>query len=219
MIYLSCLTCLKPSEQIVCKNCQVDISICVHTKLDTERKIPGTSVPLYSFASYEGKVQRLIQIAKGPYLEQSALLDPWLHFAARRLAESLKDHQVDMVVPLPEKRSILDSRRKLARDLGFLVASYLQVPTFCEILVNDNNVKELLRKPQKEKNRWQRLHTAPVFKIRIHQKPLNKSRVLIVDDVCTTGGTMRAAIKTLEEEGFQVCASVSLADTPTMDFY
>lgn len=210
----TCLLCQKSSQPLLCARCERETLLLIHTRHLRDRKIPGTAVPLHSFVSYEGKVRDLIQIAKGTRLEKSQLLDPWLAWAAERMAESVRAAgSIDLVVPIPDRRFAFDGRRRLTHDLAQLIASWLQVPCMTSLLGYQNIWHEFLGKPQKEKNRWQRLLEAPSFATQRHSLRVG-SRLLLVDDVCTTGGSLRAAMDSLRRAGLEITAAAALADTP-----
>lgn len=209
-----CLLCNSHSPSAICQKCDREILLSIHSRHEHERKIPGTEIPLISFSSYQGKIRQIIQIAKSQYIEKSALLDSWLYLAAQRLAESLQDEPNRLIVPLPERRNGFDSRRRLAKDLAFLLGSQLSAPIHHDLLRHDGWWFRWFGKTQKEKNRWQRLTQAPRYKIAQTHLPRAATKIILVDDICTTGGTFRAAAKPLLEAGFEISAAVSLADTP-----
>lgn len=209
-----CILCQLPSPSPICHSCNCETRALIHSRHEYERKIPGTEIPLISFASYRGKVRRLIQIAKGHQVEQSALVDSWLYLASQRLCEWMIPQVNLLVVPVPERRIGLDSRRRLAKDLAFLMASQLSIPVHQNLLVHDGWWVHFFGKTQKERNRWQRLTQAPSYKINTQRLPKVGTKIILVDDVCTTGGSLRAAAKPLVEAGYEISAAVSLADTP-----
>ncbi len=210
--FLTCVLCQKPSKNPLCQKCRVESTTLIHTRHEYPRLVPGTKIPLFSFSSYHGKVKELIHIAKSPRQEYSALVDPWLWLASQRLCSMIRVHQPQIIVPLPERRFGLDSRRRLARDFAQLLASQLGKPCSHDFLGYRNPFQEYLGEPQKLKTRWQRQTSPPQFSIR--NAPRERLRVLLVDDVCTTGESLRAAIKPLQLAGFQVSGAALLADTP-----
>ncbi|HVJ65773.1 MAG TPA: phosphoribosyltransferase family protein [Bdellovibrionota bacterium] len=211
-----CLLCHRPAPKALCALCSAQVSALVHSRTEPLRRVPGTLVPIYSFASYHGVVRDLVRIAKGLRLERSELLDPWLWLAASRLGDSLLGLRPSLIVPLPEPRYGLDSRRRLARDFAQLLASQLQVPCHAQLLRHAWPLKSYFRTPQKERRRVMRVLEPPDFCVPRSSGALPEGeRIVIVDDVCTTGETLRAAIKALSTQGITVSAAALLADTPS----
>lgn len=214
-MFEQCILCESSTRELVCLICQCETRALIHSRHELDRTIPGTSIPLFSFASYHGKMRKLVQIAKSQRIERSALVDEWLFFAAHRISESLRDLNFDLVVPIPERRFGWDSRRLLAQDLGYLIGSQLEIPCDTLLLKHSTVFKKYFWTPQKDRNRRERQLFAPSFGLRGKGKLSRPLDIILVDDVCTTGQSLRAAIKPLQDAGFRVSAAALLADTPS----
>jgi predicted amidophosphoribosyltransferase len=216
-----CVLCLNPSGPLVCTTCTAKIRSCIHTQHEVFRTVPGTHVPLFSFASYQGSIKEFIHLAKSHRIEHSALVDPWLWLAAERLSQQIRASisqalAQTLVVPIPKRRFGLDSRRRLARDLAYLIASQAKCPCDPSLIKFSGLMHRYFGRAQKERNRWQRTMFAPEYQLCDYVKKYasTNTEVLLVDDVCTTGESLRTAIKCLEEGGLRVSGAALLADTP-----
>jgi predicted amidophosphoribosyltransferase len=121
------------------------------------------------------------------------------------VARLVTNEQVDAVTWAPTSR-----RRRRARGydqaelVARVVARRLGVP--CVALL-----ERLPGIPQTGRTRAERLEGPPVFRVR--RRP--PARVLLVDDVVTTGATLRAAARALRSAGAGHVVPVAVAATPS----
>ncbi len=117
----------------------------------------------------------------------------------------------DLIVPVPShpideiKRGyshMLITARMLSRMSGI---KYRQVIK--------RNFFPLMKRSQKTKNREQRLRTRPRFSLSIDPKELKGKRILLIDDVTTTGATIKECAQLLLENGAGIVEAVCLALT------
>lgn len=131
------------------------------------------------------KYQNRREYAKSYGQELARTYGDWIHL-----------RQIEAIVPIPLHRKRMRMRgynqaELIARELG----QVLEIPVISDRLIRRENTT-----PQKELNdrmRWRNLHKA--FTVR-PGKAL-PGRILLVDDIYTTGSTMDASAKVLKEAG------------------
>lgn len=154
---------------------------------------------------YAGPVQELIHRFKYGY--KVHLSDPLGIMVSQALLPFREEAAPDLVVPVPLHRKrlrqrgfnqsqligeVLAKRWKLRVDLGSLYRERWTEPqTSLDAEQRRDNVKGAfaVRRPERLKGK----------------------RVLLVDDVCTTGSTLRACAEALEEAGAQAVFAVTVA--------
>lgn len=115
---------------------------------------------------------------------------------------------VDLVVPVPADPWRWSPRRWVPRRLARAVAASLHRPVNHRALKKARSTPSLTRKPALERRRL--LHGAFLADPRI----VNSRRVLVVDDIATTGSTVREAARALRAAGALDVAGLVLARTP-----
>lgn len=155
-------------------------------------------------ARYASTMRDLIQGFKyGDRHEGLALFGRWLASAgAELLAEA------DLIVPVPLYRARLWSRRfnqsaLLAREVGKLSG----VPVDCLLLARVKRTESQvgLTAAQRRKN------VAGAFRVVRDRTAVRGKRIVLVDDVITTGATAEACARTLKRAGAQSVDVLALA--------
>ncbi|WP_430905980.1 ComF family protein [Maribacter sp. 2-571] len=148
----------------------------------------------FLFYRQNGIVQRLIhQLKYKNHPEISAFLGDWYGQLLRR-DEGLDQH-IDMVIPVP-----LHRKKQRARGYnqvsGFAqrLAKHLDAEYHDALLVKTANTKT-----QTTKGRIGRWLTNKALYTVTQKMPLKNKRILLVDDVITTGATMETCARTLTE--------------------
>jgi ComF family protein len=142
-------------------------------------------------ARYSSTVRELIQSFKyGDRHEGVPLFGRWMATAG---AELLAD--ADVILPVPLYRSRLWSRRfnQLAQSVGRLTG----VPVDCFLLarVKRTHAQVGLTAAQRRKN------VAGAFRVTAAKGALRAKRIVVVDDVITTGATAEACARVLRRVG------------------
>jgi ComF family protein len=120
---------------------------------------------------------------------------------AQFLAEFLSANELsaDVLIPVPLHRHRLRERgynqsHLIARELGALV----DMPVFEDVLVRVKDTPTQVKTPN-VKMRWENVERA--FACSGRCGDLENRRVLLIDDVCTTGATMDACAGVLRKVG------------------
>jgi ComF family protein len=150
-----------------------------------------------SFAAYEGELRRLIVLYK--YGEIEVLKKPLAGFLRERL-EREQAGPFDRVVPVPgdpKRRREFQPAAELARALAGRLGLKLESGNL--VKVRSTPAQAGLRREQRLRN------LRGVFRLE-RPRELKKTRVLLVDDVFTTGSTLRACARELVRAGATVTA-------------
>lgn len=155
----------------------------------------------YSYGSYDGPLQKLIQLFK--YGKVESLAGPLSHFILRSLPFG---ENFDAVMAMP-----MHWRKKWER--GFNQAELLAKPVARRygVKLSDNLQRARYTKPQAgldEKQRQQNLKKSFVVR---RPAEISGKRVLLIDDVLTTGATLRAAAAALKASGAARVTALTLA--------
>jgi competence protein ComFC len=165
---------------------------------------------LYSAVSYENiLVKELIKKFKyQPFVKEMAkdlfsLLND--HFALLgKNSESFKDFLI-IPVPLDKKRKNwrgYNQAEELAKELSF----YFKIPLIADILIKTKKTA-----PQVELNKEERKKNLENVFCLTNQEAIKKRKILLVDDVYTTGATLEECAKTLKRNGAKEVWGVTVA--------
>ena len=206
----TCPGCLLASSSVVCKNCVEQISQIEN--LDSSPKFHGFSNSVRGEARPEVSPQIIVAFGYSKIVRQMILSMKYRNMrssvavlgtalAERIIQETaISDQKIDLISWAPTT-----ARRKLERGhdhaeiLARFVAKKLQVQ--CRGVL-----RRLTDQPQTGRTRQQRL-VGPRFVSR----PINNQCVVVIDDVVTTGTTLKHASQALYEGGAElvICAAVA----------
>ena len=205
----ACLGRVRPLELLAwCQQCQRPLSLAARAAspepLCGPCRAGETRVELLrSFGAYDGELRELIVMLK--YEKVRTLARPlggWLALAMEHYPE-LKDAEVIVPVPLhwrQRRARGFNQARLLARALG----RWTGLPVRAGWLkrVKDTRSQTGLTIRQREEN---------VRKAFVSRQKLDKSRILLIDDVCTTGATLNASALALRRAGADTVYGLTLA--------
>ena len=182
-----CISCALPltDDAIRCIDCQLD---------------PGGLVFCDAWGRYSGSLEKLLHAFK---FERHDFLDEPL---AGLLENLIGDGAFDALVPVPmshakERKRGYNQAERLARALS------RRINLKCEMLLTkraDRATQSLLPRVERAKNVRHAFQASPRAK--------GKS-ILLVDDICTTGETLRACADELLRAGASRVAAVTVAKT------
>jgi ComF family protein len=162
----------------------------------------------YSFGSYEGPLRKLIHIYK--YAKVESLAQPLSRFLLQALP---LDQSFDTVLAMP-----MHWRKRWER--GFNQAELLAQPIAKRygVKLATNLRRRRYTKPQaglSEAQRRENLHNC--FQV-VRPSQLSGKRVLLIDDVFTTGATLRTAAAALKSAGASYVCALTLARVDRRSF-
>jgi ComF family protein len=203
-----CPLCNRPAENIVCVYCQKQLESC---QLTNPSHLWRGNLPLFAWGVYDNKLKQAIATLK--YNNQSQvgiLLGQWLGNAWLVNPVSKKISKLT-VVPIPLHRERLKTRgfnqaETIAR--GFCQRTGYSLQPQGLVRVRDTETMFGLAPEQRKQNLK---HAFAVGKIWQQQPP--KSPILLLDDIYTTGTTVREAARVLHNRGIEVCG-VAVIATP-----
>ena len=117
----------------------------------------------------------------------------------------------DLIVPIPSHP--IDEIKRGYSHMS-IVANYLSKLTGIKnINIIKRKIFPLLRRNQKFKDRQQRLNRAKRFSMRINPQNIKSKRILLIDDVMTTGATASECAQLLLNNGAKSVEVICLALT------
>ena len=198
-ICLKCRLKLDPFDQLFCLNCfsfQGDKTECP--------QCCDNSFPLLSYAPYAAPLKDIIIQYKFKGITKTAklfakLLDAQFH-------EQLVLLQADYLIPIPlykmrEKQRGYNQAALFAESLS----EHIEIPVTEDIIFRDKKGKPQARLAYSDREK----NIKSVFSI--EEKANTDVSCIIVDDVVTSGNTVKEAARTLENNGYKVKAVISIA--------
>lgn len=169
-----------------------DEEYCVSCSREDNR---GTFTQGRSLCLYEGAVREAVHAVK--YHNKREYLDIFAQEMAARFAPLICRWQPQAIVPVPmhpsaKRRRGFNQAETLARRLGALL----------DLPVDVRSLRKIRRtKPQKELDyRQRKRNLCGAFSVR---ETVAWKRVLLIDDVCTTGSTLKETARMLRKAGVE----------------
>ena len=211
----ACHIALVKGEKYVCTDCRIKLP---YTDLHRDQqglynpvlkrfwgKVPVRFVLPYLHFRRAGRVQRLLhQLKYKGAQEIGETLGSWY-------GSELNGHgyskEFDLIVPVPlHPRKLRQRGYNQAESFARGLAGELGLPCKGDILVRDKNSGTQTRKSRAE--RWQNVEG--IFRVKQPEEVTDK-RILLADDVITTGSTLEACANTLLQAGCREVSVVAIA--------
>jgi ComF family protein len=158
-----------------------------------------------SWSFYDGAMVRAILLLKFEYIEPLGVM--LSRFLAEIVLRGGADFEADVVVPVP-------LHRQRERERGYNQAALIAKPLAKRLGLPCKSVllTRIRPRPNKhiltEKKRWESVRGAFATRPGSH---VDNLRVLLVDDVMTTGATLHSCAKTLRDAGAKSVVGVTVA--------
>jgi ComF family protein len=204
MLQAQCPLCDRPSAAIFCQDCDRRVQAC--QQLAVNLQIPELP-PLYGWGNYEGALKQ--SLARLKYNRRPQVAEPlgqWL--AQLWLDAGPREHNLG-VVPIPLHG---DRQQQRGYNQAELIAR-----SFCQVTGMPLRPNGLTRTQAttaqfglSRRERYQNLSN--VFEVGADlKKHPNPKNLVLVDDIFTTGATLKSAAETLQQAGFKVTALLAVA--------
>ena len=191
-----CITCGKPlfqETQLYCSDC-----------LLYPKSFSGGMAGFV----YEGACKRAVLSIK--YQNRREYIASFAYLLAAKFGERIRRQSFDLLVPVPLHRERLFKRGfNQAELLAKELSAYLSIPVHSTIL---SRTKET--KAQKSLNPEERLFNLSRA-ITASSLPAGASRILLADDIYTTGSTMEACTRALLSAGAARVSFISICIGPS----
>lgn len=196
-----CCGCNK-METYLCASCFNKIDL---TSLPVQLKLE----PLYldqlnSLAYYDGVIKKLIHTFKYDHIQDVG------QTLAHLLYYSVQFPKIDFITAVP-----LSVKRKKERGfnqsevIAIRLAELLQLP-YQQFLIRTTFLKAQAEVENREE-RLQNIKGQFVYTNEVSKKILQDKKILIIDDVCTTGSTLNECAKILKAHGARAVLGLTLA--------
>ncbi len=198
-----CIFCgeLMEEQGPACKACEGSLPFREETLCsETMEPLDG----LYCALSYEKQLPR--GIANFKFHGKSHLAVYFSQLMMTKMGQQLRKGQFDLVVAVPMQGSKLRKRGyNQARSLAEQLSKELQVPC-------SGCLKKIRRtKTQHELSGWERRSAQ---KDSYGCEALHGEKILLVDDICTTGSTLKECACTLKAAGSSCVIAATVCKTP-----
>ncbi len=190
-----CYACTeKLSEDFLCEDCWKDIM--GNTVFESEYYY---GFKVYSLFSYNGKVKNIVQNFKYGGFRKIA------NKFSKHLAEMVSDEEIDVIVPIPLHPARVRERGfSQTFELAKVLSKELKKPVRNYIFRHSYRKVQALISSRDERMK----NVKGVFS---YLRRIDNEKVLLVDDVITTGYTFYEAAKTLIEAGARDVIGITLA--------
>jgi ComF family protein len=156
---------------------------------------------------YEGAIRDLIHSFK--YNQNTKLRYPLALLTLEGMSGFLKEHDPHLIIPVPLHRSRLRKRGfNQAVLLGRVLSRQLTLPMLTNTLVRTRSTEPQIELSAAER----RLNVKGAFTVNRPDRVAGK-RILLLDDVMTTGSTMDECAKELKKAGADVVVAATIART------
>lgn len=198
-----CLSQMRLIDENICEICGEPLlqrGICDRCKIE-----PPPFAALRSYAEFNGPLRKALHTMK--YQNNLALGDTFSSFLIPMIQKL--GWKFDIVLPVPISRS---KRRERGYNQAGLIAYPISLafdtPYSDNLLSRKSEVKSQVGLAREE--RFKNLHNA----FQGNSAKLINKKVLLVDDVTTTGATIISCAKALQESGCERIYSITVAKTP-----
>lgn len=204
VLQTQCPLCDRPSQSVFCQDCTRRLQAC--RRPASIIQVDGLP-PLYVWGNYEGALKQ--SLARLKYDHRPLVAEPLGQWLGQLWLDSAPLCRNLEAVPIPLHK---DRQQQRGYNQAELIAR-----SFCQVTgmpLRANGLTRTLATTAQyglsRRERYQNLSN--VFQLGTDlQKYRNQKDVVLVDDIFTTGATLKSATETLQKSGFRVVAFVAVA--------
>ena len=189
-----CSICGKPNKESLCNKCKIKLEKEFNFQIDDYSKTEKEFMEHGYFFKYENLIRN--QILSYKFQEKAYIYKTIAKFLEKKQKsfEILRKYDIILVVPISFQRKMnrgYNQSELLAKE----IANILQIKTDTKTLKKTKNIiaQSTLNKEQRERN------VIGAYKVNNIEKIKNK-KILIFDDIYTTGSTVNECAKVLVQE-------------------
>ena len=208
---IACTNKLENDEQFICNQCfsKIELATNVRIKEEFNRKFRRDNFISNFYSAFvfhdDSEIQKLIHSLK---YEQNYLLGIYLgRKTGQILNDNIKKWNADLIIPIP-----LHHLRKAER--GFNQSQEISKGLSKELNINFKNNIVSRNKFTKTQTKFtlieRKINIEGAFKIK-RKKDISGKKIILVDDVITTGATTTECAKLLVENGAEKVYAISVA--------
>ena len=199
-----CLGCQKEGEYL-CQDCKELLEILrIHKKYKT-KYLSDLYFPLVYKKPLTKKL--ILSFKYKPFLKDLSLTLSFLILDHLKLIEEEKNFSDFILIPIPlEKKKLKWRGFNQSEEIGKKLAENLEIPIFSNVLFKIKETRPQVELSEKER----RENIKGCFLVKNKDLIKNK-KILLLDDIFTTGSTMEEAAKTLKEAGAKEIVGMVLA--------
>ena len=204
----NCPLCDRSTEEIVCAYCEEQLRQC---RLDNPYQFWQQELPLFAWGYYDSTLSRAIKTLK--YQNQPQLAEPMGQWLGKAWLNSDLGSEIGkvLVVPVPSHpRKLAERGFNQAELIGRSFCQFTGFPLQASGLVRVKETEAMfsLNAKQREDN------IAGAFDLgKSFQRQPPHLPILLLDDIYTTGATIKAAAQTLSRNRIKVVGAIALATT------
>ena len=185
----------------ICSQCRTGWNL--HSYLSYVGKNPQGLLTVTSSIIYSPVAQKVILAAKESHIKRAD--DLVSEAIAHSVRKVLHSHRVDAFIPIPSRNSAVRLRgREFVEEMVQQSSHEFRIPSK-PILLHRKRVRDQSSLDQND--RWNNLEGAFV----VEEKEFLGKRVLLIDDLVTTGATLSEAHRALKYAGIEVVGAVTAA--------
>ena len=207
----NCPLCKRPSEKVLCKDCDRQIAAYQFPQFLQKDSPISPEIPLYSWVTYDGAVKRAIAACK--YENHPEIMEAIAEkMAIRWRQEPIANLKNIPVVPIPLHPNKLKSRGfNQAEVLARRFCDLTSLPCYPKLLQRIKDTKPQMQTKTKGERQQNLSKAFAVSRIPRSSQKLDSDKVIILDDIYTTGTTIREAIAALASQNIKVKGVIVIA--------
>ena len=186
-----CGICDKLCDDDICKKCEIKLSNISKIKIDRYTN-KYFKKHLYIF-KYEGIIKE--RLIKYKFNEKNYIYKAFVKFMLKnkKICDFLKNYDIIIPVPIHTKR-----RMERGYNQSALIAKAISKKIPQIDYLEDVLIKKINNKPQSTKNKSERKNNVIGAYYRKNKEKINNKKILLLDDIYTTGNTVNECCKILQ---------------------